>query len=104
MRKRFFLPLLAVAAVTLPVLFAGAAQAHGYTTNPVSRSSLCAQGVVKNCGDIQYEPQSVEGPKNVPTAGPADGQICAGGIARFAQLDDPRGGTWPATKLTSGAS
>src|SRR6185437_3532991 len=99
MRTRFALPLLAVLAVALPVLFAGVAQAHGYTTNPVSRSSLCATGVVKNCGDIQYEPQSVEGPKNFPAAGPADGKICAGGIARFAQLDDPRAGAWPTTKL-----
>jgi chitin-binding protein len=104
MRTRFALPLFAVLAVALPVLFAGVAQAHGYTTNPVSRSSLCAQGKVTGCGDIQYEPQSVEGPKNFPAAGPADGKICAGGIARFAQLDDPRGGAWPATKLTSGAA
>jgi predicted carbohydrate-binding protein with CBM5 and CBM33 domain len=104
MRTRFALPVLAALAVALPVLFAGVAQAHGYTTNPVSRSSLCAQGIVTGCGDIQYEPQSVEGPKNFPAAGPADGKICAGGIARFAQLDDPRGGAWPATKLTSGAA
>jgi chitin-binding protein len=51
-----------------------------------------------------YEPQSVEGPKNFPQAGPADGLICAGGNTRFAQLDDPRGGTWPATRLTAGGT
>jgi predicted carbohydrate-binding protein with CBM5 and CBM33 domain len=44
MRTRFALPVLAALAVALPVLFAGVASAHGYTTNPVSRSSLCAQG------------------------------------------------------------
>ena len=42
MRKRFALPLLAAVAVALPVLFAGTAQAHGYTTNPISRSALSA--------------------------------------------------------------
>ncbi|AHH95463.1 lytic polysaccharide monooxygenase [Kutzneria viridogrisea] len=104
MRKRFTLPLIAIAAVVLPVLFAGPASAHGYSSSPPARSQLCAQGVVKNCGPIQYEPQSVEGPKGFPGSGPADGRICAGGLGQFAQLDDPRGGSWPAAKLTSGAS
>ncbi|MGC5412215.1 lytic polysaccharide monooxygenase, partial [Streptomyces sp. DT225] len=34
--------------------------------------------------------------------GPADGHICSGGIGRFSELDDPRGGNWPATKVTAG--
>lgn len=55
-----------------------------------------------NCGNIQWEPQSVEGPKGFPAAGPADGKICSGGNSQFAQLDDPRGGAWPATKVTAG--
>jgi predicted carbohydrate-binding protein with CBM5 and CBM33 domain len=102
MRKKLLAAL--GAALALPIIFTGVASGHGYTTNPPSRSYNCAQGVVQNCGDIQYEPQSVEGPKGFPGAGPADGKICAGGIARFAQLDDPRGGTWPTKALTSGAN
>lgn len=92
---------LALASV---LVTSGTAQAHGYTTTPTSRQSFCAQGAVSDCGDIQWEPQSVEGPKGFPQAGPADGQICAGGNERFSQLDDPRGGSWPATNLTAGAS
>src|SRR3954471_16463163 len=85
------------------VLSSGAASSHGYTDQPISRQKLCANGTVTDCGDIQWEPQSVEGPKGFPAAGPADGTICAGGNSRFAQLDDPRGGTgWPATRLTGG--
>ncbi|GAA3857981.1 lytic polysaccharide monooxygenase auxiliary activity family 9 protein [Streptomyces sedi] len=80
------------------------ASAHGYTTSPSSRQQLCAQGEVSDCGSIQWEPQSVEGPKGFPGAGPADGSICAGGNAPFAELDDPRGGDWPATSLTPGQS
>jgi chitin-binding protein len=30
--------------------------------------------------------------------------LCAAGLSQFAQLDDPRGGTWPAKALTSGAN
>jgi predicted carbohydrate-binding protein with CBM5 and CBM33 domain len=96
-------PTLALAA-TLTVLTATPALSHGYTQSPPSRSYRCAQHQVPDCGPIQYEPQSVEGPKGFPQAGPADGHICSAGHSEFAQLDDPRGGTWPAAPMTSGAS
>ena len=91
-------------AVGLAVFGSGMAYAHGYTTNPTSRAEFCAEGVVTDCGDIQYEPQSVEAPKGFPAAGPSDGHICSGDHANFAQLDDPRGGDWPTTDVTAGAS
>src|SRR4051794_29805544 len=61
------------------VLSTGTAGAHGYTDQPLSRQKMCAAngGTVANCGDIQWEPQSVEGPKGFPAAGPADGRICS---------------------------
>nr|WSY54644.1 lytic polysaccharide monooxygenase [Streptomyces sp. NBC_00886] len=89
------------------VLSSGAASGHGYTDLPISRQKLCANGTVTNCGDIQYEPQSVEGPKGFPAAGPADGQICSGGLSRFSQLsapNTPSGGAWPTTRVTGGQS
>lgn len=89
------------------VLSTGGASSHGYTDLPVSRQKLCANGTVADCGDIQWEPQSVEGPKGFPAAGPADGRICSGNNTRFAQLDSPRtpsGGAWPTTKVTGGQS
>ncbi|WP_331766445.1 lytic polysaccharide monooxygenase [Embleya sp. NBC_00896] len=104
MRKRTILTALTVPAVSIPLIMAGTANAHGWTTSPPSRAAYCAQGTVTNCGEIQWEPQSVEGPKGFPARGPADGRICAGGNARFAQLDAPRNGTWPSTPVTSGSS
>ena len=98
------LVLAVVAALALPFLVTGAAWGHGYTTTPPSRAYKCKTGAVTNCGAIQYEPQSTEGPKNFPSGGPADGKLCSAGVARFAELDDQRGGTWPTTKLTSGAT
>jgi predicted carbohydrate-binding protein with CBM5 and CBM33 domain len=96
---------LAVAAAAgLALATATPALSHGYTQSPPSRSYRCAQQQVANCGPIQYEPQSVEGPKGFPQAGPADGHICSANHSEFAQLDDPRGGTWPAASMTSGAS
>ncbi|MFJ3924864.1 lytic polysaccharide monooxygenase [Streptomyces sp. NPDC090022] len=84
------------------LLMAPSASSHGYTDSPISRQKLCANRTVANCGQIQWEPQSVEGLKGFPAAGPADGKICAGGNGQFAELDDPRAGAWPTTRLTSG--
>ncbi|MEW2618772.1 lytic polysaccharide monooxygenase [Streptomyces sp. NPDC048106] len=88
-------------------LSAGGASGHGYTDLPISRQKLCANGTVTGCGDIQYEPQSVEGPKGFPATGPADGQLCNGSVARFAQLSSPTtpsGAAWPTTHVTGGQS
>jgi predicted carbohydrate-binding protein with CBM5 and CBM33 domain len=63
-------------AVCLP---AATADAHGYVSSPPSRQAQCANGVV-DCGQIRYEPQSVEGPKGLHS--------CSGGNEQFAELDD----------------
>ncbi|MFB7470171.1 lytic polysaccharide monooxygenase [Kitasatospora sp. NPDC056184] len=102
MRKRHIVGA-ALAALAVPLAMAVPANSHGFINLPPSRSALCGAGVVKNCGDIQWEPQSVEGPKGFPTRGPADGTICAGADARWAPLDNPRNGAWPTTKVTGGA-
>ncbi|SEG91751.1 chitin-binding protein [Actinacidiphila yanglinensis] len=104
MRKKIATAVVGLGVASAFALSTGSASSHGYISTPPSRAALCAAGTVTNCGDIQYEPQSVEGPKGFPAAGPADGSICSGGIARFAQLDDPRGGAWPATHVTGGQS
>src|SRR4051812_4603721 len=105
MRKKIRAAVVGIGLAAVTVLATGgSATGHGYTDTPISRQKLCANGTVSNCGEIQYEPQSVEGPKGFPSGGPADGTICAGGNSRFAPLDDPRGGKWPATKLTAGKS
>jgi predicted carbohydrate-binding protein with CBM5 and CBM33 domain len=102
-RIRRYAVLAAASAVLVGVTVVDAF-GHGYSTAPISRAKYCAQGTVTGCGEIQWEPQSVEGPKGFPAAGPADGTICAGGNSRFAQLDDPRGGNWPASRVGAGSN
>ncbi|MFF5895780.1 lytic polysaccharide monooxygenase [Streptomyces argenteolus] len=102
MRKRASAAVIGLAIAGASMFATSSASSHGYTDSPISRQKLCANGTVTNCGNIQWEPQSVEGPKGFPAAGPADGKICSGGNSQFAQLDDPRGGGWPATKVTAG--
>lgn len=80
------------------------AYGHGYTNSPISRAKHCANKTVQNCGAIQWEPQSAEGPKGFPGAGPADGKLCSAGLSQFNELNDQRGGAWPATQVSSGAS
>ncbi|MFB4424218.1 lytic polysaccharide monooxygenase [Streptomyces sp. QL37] len=102
MRKRASAAVIGLAIAGVSMFATSSASSHGYTDSPISRQKLCANGTVTGCGNIQWEPQSVEGPKGFPAAGPADGKICAGGNSGFAQLDDPRGGNWPATQVTAG--
>jgi chitin-binding protein len=68
------------------------AQAHGYISSPPSRQANCVKGTPSGCGDIVYEPQSVEAPK---------GSLqCNGGGSRFAVLND-NSKNWPAASVGS---
>src|SRR4051794_7374914 len=87
MRRRTLLPVLTVAAVVVSLFVAvSPASAHGYISSPPSRQANCARGAVANCGDIIYEPQSVEAPKG--------SMACNGNGSRFAVLNDNSKG-WP---------
>lgn len=104
MRRKISAAIIGLGVACVSVLATGSASSHGYTDSPTSRQAFCADGTVEDCGEIQWEPQSVEGPKGFPSHGPSDGTICAGGNSRFAELDDPRGGDWPATQVSAGQS
>ncbi|PZT74823.1 MULTISPECIES: lytic polysaccharide monooxygenase [unclassified Streptomyces] len=84
---------LSIGALVAPALAlgiqAGTASAHGWVSAPSSRQAQCADGVV-DCGQIKYEPQSVEGPKGLKS--------CSGGNAAYAELDDDNRG-WKVTPV-----
>lgn len=91
MGKRITLPLCTTVAVLGSLLVVSSpARAHGYVSYPPSRQAMCAQGRVPNCGQIVYEPQSVEGPKGQ--------RNCHGGVGRFAILND-NSINWPTTSV-----
>ncbi|WP_305852463.1 lytic polysaccharide monooxygenase [Gracilibacillus caseinilyticus] len=86
----------------MSLAFASMVSAHGYVSNPESRSLLCSEGVNTDCGAVVYEPQSLEGPGNFPEAGVADGQIAsAGGV--FPKLDEQSETRWAQVPMSSGA-
>src|SRR5829696_1471885 len=92
MRKRIVFPTLSTVTMLASLLVAAPAGAHGYISSPPSRQAMCASGRVANCGDIVYEPQSVEAPK---------GSLqCNGGGSRFTVLNDNTR-NWPATTVSN---
>lgn len=93
MRRAVTIPVLTVAAVVTSLFVAVApASAHGYISSPPSRQANCLSGAVGNCGDVVYEPQSVEAPKGSTQ--------CNGGGYRFAELND-NSKSWPVTAVGS---
>ena len=87
MRRLIAYPLVALGALGSTLVVASPALAHGYVSAPPSRQALCASGAVADCGQIQFEPQSVEGPKGLTS--------CDGGVAGFSVLSD-ESRDWPA--------
>jgi len=93
MRKVLIYPLVILGTAAAGLVATGsAASAHGYVSAPPSRQALCAQRAVADCGQIQFEPQSVEGPKGL--------RSCDGGLAQFAVLGD-NSRAWPARSVGS---
>jgi chitin-binding protein len=87
----------------LTALFIGAAfmlsadlvSAHGWVTNPPSRQDHCKNGRTSfDCGQVKYEPQSVEAPKGAMS--------CHGGSSFTILNDDSR--PWPVTSIGSSQS
>ncbi|WP_157729853.1 lytic polysaccharide monooxygenase [Bacterioplanes sanyensis] len=89
-------------AIFLSIFSSNNIFAHGYISEPVSRSKLCATGVNSNCGAIQWEPQSVEGPDRYPLTGPKDGEIASGGNAGFSPLNVQTSSRWSKTAISGG--
>lgn len=101
-----------VALVVSSLLVSSFAWSHGFVMEPPSRGLLCknisqivpgyAGELNKNCGNIQYEPQSLEAPKGYPASGPKDGQIGSANQTRGSELDDVGINRWVKTDISAG--
>lgn len=74
--------------------------AHGYVENPESRAYLCKLKKNTSCGAVEYEPQSLEGPKGFPQNGPKDGEIASAGIQGFNALNAQTPSRWIKNTIT----
>ncbi|MCR8842500.1 lytic polysaccharide monooxygenase [Paenibacillus sp. SC116] len=86
------------------LISAKSASAHGYVDSPASRAIQCKNGLNTNCGSIVHEPQSLEGYKGFPAAGPADGKIASAGLAGFGNLDAQTATRWNKASISSGTN
>lgn len=83
---------------------------HGYIDKPPSRAVLCRTTIPnsnnikfnKNCGPVEYEPQSVEGLKGFPKDGPENGKIASGGNEAFSALNEQSADRWHKVTMKSG--
>ncbi len=94
---------MALGCLTAASLVSQTAHAHGYISQPASRSQQCALGANTDCGAIQWEPQSVEGTDRFPESGPADGEIANAGVAHFSELNAQTASRWHKTTVQPGA-
>ena len=105
-------------AMGLTTLATQQASAHGYVENPKSRAVLCTSGagnLNSNCGNVAYEPQSLEYSPSVnyhyhgaycagdfTQCGPADETIAAAGMAAFGQLNEQSATRWTKNPIKPG--
>ena len=89
-------------AAALTLLISGSALAHGYISKPKSRNYLCNTGGNSQCGGVQWEPQSVEGPSGFPQTGPQDGQIASADSPRWSELNVQTSDRWSKHEVQAG--
>ena len=87
-------------ALLLPVT--NQASAHGYIAKPESRGYLCRLRENTQCGNVVYEPQSLEGVDRFPQSGPVDGHIASAGLRAFGALDDQSINRWTKRHIKTG--
>jgi chitin-binding protein len=87
----------------LAVIGTAPASAHGYVGG--AGSDMVARAALRenvNLGAVQYEPQSLEGPKGFPEGGPADGQLASAGGLFGGNLDEQTSDRWVKNEITPG--
>ncbi|ARZ02125.1 acetylglucosamine-binding protein [Yersinia ruckeri] len=84
----------------------GSALAHGYIETPPSRNFLCSEmgkNMNKDCGAVQYEPQSSgETADGFPEQGPEDGKLASGTNYLSVNLNQQTATRWHKVKMQSG--
>ena len=88
--------ILALSSLALAMLHMAVApaSAHGFVSQPQSRQAFCRNVPVSGCGDVRWEPQSVEALKG--------SFACNGDGARFPELNDEALWTNHFTQVQSG--
>lgn len=84
--------------------------AHGYVLSPESRAYQCYNGYGNGKEPTNFDcgirgtsdPQSIEGYKGFPEAGPPDGHIASGNISTYSELDVQTPDRWTKVDMKTG--
>ncbi len=96
-----------LAAGIMGIAMAPSAYAHGFVEKPASRAALCSLSygaLNSSCGNVMYEPQSLEAPKGFPQDGPVDGKIASAGGKFEGILDQQSVNRWFKNTITGGTN
>lgn len=95
-------------------LFSASVMSHGYISAKqggvaAGRAALCNAASPTgeqntNCGQVQWEPQSVEGPEGFPEFGPEDGKLASAGLIQFSPLDEQTSSRWVKQPIKAGTN
>lgn len=81
--------------------FSASASAHGYVSSPGSRAykgSNLGGNLNTNVGQAQWEPQSIEAPKNTFITG----KLASAGLTQFSLLDEQTSTRWHKSNIGTG--
>lgn len=94
---------LKILALAVSALTVTGAWAHGYIQEPASRAYQCKLGQNLDCGNVTWEPQSVEQGSGFPsTKLPLDGELASASIPTFSQLNRQSMDAWAKTPIKAG--
>lgn len=94
---------LSIISGSCALLASSAVFSHAYVSQPESRGFFCSKSVNTECGQVQFEPQSLEGPSGFPDAGPIDGKIASAGNAQFSALNIQTNDRWQKSDVEAGS-
>ncbi|HGJ5859062.1 MAG TPA: lytic polysaccharide monooxygenase [Arsenophonus nasoniae] len=100
--KLLLAPLALIFAANVAVANVKPEPQHGFIFAPKSRAVLCWIHENSNCGAVEYDPMSIEGPKGFPQSGPRDGKIASGDNSLFYKLNEQSVDRWKKVPLTAG--
>ena len=102
--KNFSTVLLALTPIAAGMLLSTSTpvSAHAYISAPESRGYLCKLNENTRCGNIVYEPQSIEGTDRFPETGPVNGRLASAGHSAFSPLDAQTINRWTKRHIKAG--
>lgn len=92
-----------VALAVSALIISSGSWAHGYIEFPESRAYKCKMQQNYDCGQAEYEPQSIEKDSGFPIGPlPLDGELASASLSQFSPLDKQSTNLWAKNPIKAG--